>query len=98
MQIYNVPVLKAPKKGKLEVVGSGFRYAADSEGLEPDNFTLVVLGKNRHNVGTSILDIAVEHPHKTAASEVPHNPNASSLAAVSPSPQLARRTDAVVLM
>jgi hypothetical protein len=88
MQIYNVLVLKAPKKGKLEIVGSGFRYAADSESLEPDNFTLVVLGKNRHNVGTSVLDIAVEHPQKTAASEVRHESSPSPLAAV-PSPQLA---------
>ena len=30
MQIYSVLVLKAPTKGKLVIVGSGFRYVADS--------------------------------------------------------------------
>ena len=62
MQIYSVLVLKAPQKGKLVIVGSGFRYIADSESREPDNFTLVVLGKNRHDAGKSVLDIAVVHP------------------------------------
>jgi hypothetical protein len=40
-----VLILKAPKKGKLVIVGSGFRYFADSESHEEDNFTLVVIGK-----------------------------------------------------
>jgi hypothetical protein len=70
-----VLVLKAPKKGKLEIVGSGFRYMADPQSSEPDHFTLVVLGKNRHDPGTSILDIAVESSkpnpaHKTMVSEL----------------------------
>jgi hypothetical protein len=71
MQIYNVLVLKAPKKGKLVIVGSGFRYIADPESREADNFTLVVLGKNRHDPGESILDIAVTHPLGTEVSELP---------------------------
>src|ERR1700722_322214 len=62
MQIYSVLVLKAPTKGKLVIVGSGFRYIADSESHEADNFTLVVIGKNRRDPGKSILDIAVTHP------------------------------------
>src|SRR3984957_21076388 len=62
MQIYSVLVLKAPTKGKLVIVGSGFRYFADSDSHEADNFTLVVFGKNRHDPGKSILDIAVTHP------------------------------------
>src|SRR3984957_17760699 len=61
MQIYSVLVLKAPTKGKLVIVGSGFRYFADSESREEDNFTLAVFGKNRRDDGKSILDIAVTH-------------------------------------
>lgn len=74
MQIYNVLVLKAPTKGKLVIVGSGFRYVADSESHEADNFTLVVFGKNRHNPGKSILDIAVNHPRETLVSALPQRP------------------------
>jgi hypothetical protein len=55
-------VLKAPPKGKLEIVGSGFRYFADSESHEEDNFTLVVIGKNRRDEGESVLDVAVSIP------------------------------------
>jgi hypothetical protein len=51
MQIYSVLVLKAPTKGKLVIVGSGFRYVADSANREADNFTLVVFGKNRFEIG-----------------------------------------------
>lgn len=71
MQIYNVLVLTPPKKGKLVIVGSGFRYIADPESREADNFTLVVLGKNRRDTGSSVLDIAVNHPLGTVVSELP---------------------------
>ncbi len=74
MQIYSVLVLKAPTKGRLVIVGSGFRYIADSESREADNFTLVVFGKNRHNPGNSILDIAINHPLGTMVSELPQRP------------------------
>lgn len=37
MQIYSDLVLKAPTKGKLVIVGSGFRYVADSANREADN-------------------------------------------------------------
>ena len=70
MQIYSVLVLKAPTKGKLVIVGSGFRYFADSESREADSFTLVVFGKNRHDPGKSILDIEVKPPLGTVASEL----------------------------
>ena len=59
MQIYSVLLLKAPKNGKIVVLGSGFRYVADPQNQEPDSFTLVVLGKNRHDPGKSTLEIAV---------------------------------------
>ena len=74
MQIYSVLVLKAPTKGKLVIVGSGFRYIADPESHEADNFTLVVFGKNRHDPGKSILDIAVKHPVRTVVGELPQRP------------------------
>ena len=74
MQIYSVLVLKAPTKGKLVIVGSGFRYFADPESHEADNFTLVVFGKNRRDTGKSILDIAVKHPLGTVVSELPQRP------------------------
>jgi|ERR1700730_5560554 hypothetical protein len=70
MQIYSVLVLKAPTKGKLVIVGSGFRYLADPESHEADSFTLVVFGKNRHDTGKSILDIAVKHDPGTVVSEL----------------------------
>ena len=77
MQIYSVLVLKAPTKGKLVIVGSGFRYFADSESREADSFTLVVFGKNRHDPGKSILDIEVKPPLGTVASELnDHGPSA----------------------
>jgi hypothetical protein len=59
MQIYSVVLLKAPTLGKIEIVGSGFRYFADSESHETDSFTLVVVGKNRREPGQSTLQIAV---------------------------------------
>ena len=71
MQIYSVLVLKAPTKGKLEIVGSGFRYFADSESHEEDNFTLVVIGKNRRDEGESVLDVAVKHSLGTVVGELP---------------------------
>ena len=74
MQIYNVLVLKAPTKGRLVIVGSGFRYFADSESPEADSFTLVVLGKNRHDDGESVLDISVNQPAEIVVSELPPQP------------------------
>ena len=74
MQIYDVLVLKAPTKGKLVIVGSGFRYITDSESHEADNFTLVVIGKNRHDPGKSILDIAVNQPVGTVVGELSQRP------------------------
>jgi hypothetical protein len=82
MQIYNVVVLKAPTKGKLVIVGSGFRYIADSESKGADNFTLVVFGKNRHDPGSSVLDVAVKYSPGTVVSELPRRPDPSPLAAI----------------
>src|SRR5882757_8470744 len=81
MQIYSVLVLKAPTKGKLVIVGSGFRYFADSDSHEADNFTLVVFGKNRHDPGKSILEIEVKPPLATVVSEL-NDPDPSPPAAL----------------
>lgn len=62
MQIYAVWVLNQPKAGELVIVGSGFRYFAKPEFTGTDKFTLVVVGKNRHDAGYSTVEISVTHP------------------------------------
>jgi hypothetical protein len=74
MQIYTVSVLKAPTKGKLVMVGPGFRYFADSKNYEADSFTLEVVGKNRRDPGKSTLEIVVKPPVETVVSELPQRP------------------------
>ena len=59
MQIFDVSVVSGPSKGQLAVVGSGFRYSAEAERLGSDKFTLLISGKNRHDAGTSTLEIEV---------------------------------------
>ena len=73
MQIYSVVVSKAPTKGKIGIVGPGFRYFAGSQSYEADTFTLVVLGKNRRDPGKSTLEIVVKPP-ETLVSELPQRP------------------------
>lgn len=73
MQIYSVLVLKAPTKGRVVILGSGFQYFADSESHEADNFTLVVFGKNRRDEGESVLDIAVKPSRGTVVGELPQH-------------------------
>src|ERR1700676_258908 len=70
MQIDSVVVSKAPTKGKIGIVGYGFRYFADSQNYEADSFTLVVMGKNRRDPGKSTLEIVVKPP-ETVVSELP---------------------------
>jgi hypothetical protein len=73
MQIDSVVVSKAPTKGKIGIVGYGFRYFAASQNYEADNFTLVVVGKNRRDPGKSTLEIVVKPP-ETVVSELPQRP------------------------
>jgi hypothetical protein len=73
MQIDSVLVSKAPTKGKIGIVGYGFRYFADSRNYEADSFTLVVVGKNRRDPGKSTLEIVVKPP-ETVVSELPQRP------------------------
>lgn len=74
MQIYSVSVSKAPAKGKIVIVGSGFRYFADSQSDDTDRFTLEVVGKNRRDPGKSTVEIVVRRPVETAVSELPPRP------------------------
>ncbi len=74
MQIDSVVVSKAPTKGKIGIVGYGFRYFADSQNYEADSFTLVVVGKNRRDPGKSTLEIVVKPPAETLVSEVSQRP------------------------
>lgn len=59
MQIFNVSVVSGPSRGQLAVVGSGFRYSAENQTPGADKFTLLISGKNRHDVGTSTLEVEV---------------------------------------
>ncbi|MGC0323562.1 putative membrane protein [Bradyrhizobium sp. USDA 326] len=59
MQIFNVSVVSGPSRGQLAVVGSGFRYSAESTTRGADRFTLLISGKNRHDPGTSTLEVEV---------------------------------------
>lgn len=73
MQIDSVVVSKAPTKGKIGIVGYGFRYFANSQNYEADSFTLVVVGKNRRDPGKSTLEIVVKPP-EAVVSELPQQP------------------------
>ena len=59
MQIYAVWVLKQPANGELVMVGPGFRYFAKPGFSGSDKFSLVVVGKNRHDEGFSTVEITV---------------------------------------
>ncbi|WP_369725994.1 MULTISPECIES: hypothetical protein [unclassified Bradyrhizobium] len=59
MQIYKVEVTEKPKRGEIALVGPGFRYFAKSDFSGTDKFTLLVVGKNRHDEGSSRVEIMV---------------------------------------
>lgn len=69
MQIFNVSVSKAPTKGKIVIVGPGFRYFADPDVNNADTFTLQVVGKNRRDPGQSTLEIVVKPPSQMLVNE-----------------------------
>lgn len=62
MQIYNLSVAEKPANGELVLVGPAFRYFAKSDFSGTDKFTLVVVGKNRFEKGTSTVQITVSKP------------------------------------
>jgi hypothetical protein len=65
MQVYAVWPMKKPAHGELVMVGPGFRYFAKPGFTGTDKFTLVVVGKNRHEEGYSTVEITVS-PQETA--------------------------------
>jgi hypothetical protein len=75
MQIYSVSIAEKPKSGELVLVGPGFRYFAKPDFSGTDSFTLVVVGKNRHDEGTSTVQITVSRPANSLAVSSISNPN-----------------------
>ena len=67
MQIYSVSVSEQPKSGELVLVGPGFRYFAKPDFAGTDSFTLVVVGKNRHDKGSSTVQITVSRQSNSFA-------------------------------
>jgi hypothetical protein len=63
MQIYKVEVMEKPKSGEIVLVGPGFRYFARPNFSGTDRFTLLVVGKNRHDEGTSTVEVTVSRPN-----------------------------------
>jgi hypothetical protein len=59
MQIYTVRVLDKPTNGELVMVGTGFRYFAKPDFSGTDKFSLVVVGKNLREEGSSTVEITV---------------------------------------
>jgi hypothetical protein len=59
MQIYTVRVLDRPVRGELVMVGSGFRYFAKPDFSGTDKFSLMVVGKNLREEGSSTIEITV---------------------------------------
>jgi hypothetical protein len=63
MQIYSVSIAEKPASGELVLIGPGFRYFAKPDFSGTDRFALVVVGKNRHDEGTSTVQITVSRPN-----------------------------------
>lgn len=60
MQIFSVALASPPKFGKVEILGSGFRYVPNAASPQDiDTFKLHVLGKNRRDAGASTIEITV---------------------------------------
>jgi hypothetical protein len=68
MQVYAVWVLDKPRTGEIAIVGSGFRYFTKHDFSGPDRFTLLVVGKNRHEEGFSTVEISVSRSEPSQAS------------------------------
>ena len=84
MQVYAVWPMKKPAHGELVMAGPGFRYFAKPGFTGTDKFTLVVVGKNRHEEGYSTVEITVspqDVPPKAAAANKPDSTPTAKLAA-----------------
>jgi len=74
MQIYSVRIVEKPKSGELVMVGTGFRYFAKPDFSGTDKFSLVVVGKNLREEGSSTVEFTVSplnaRPKVTAVSQL----------------------------
>lgn len=70
MQIADISLADKPKDGIVILVGPGFRYFSNPDFRGTDRFTLVVSGKNRHDVGKSTVEIVVTKSIGTLVSSV----------------------------
>jgi hypothetical protein len=59
MQVYAVWVVEKPANGELVTVGPAFRYFAKPGFSGTDKFSIVVVGKNRHEEGYSTVEVTV---------------------------------------
>jgi hypothetical protein len=75
MQIYSVSIAEQPKVGEIVLVGPGFRYFAKPDFTGTDSFTLVVVGKNRREAGSSTVQITVSRPNNSFAVSLAGNPD-----------------------
>jgi hypothetical protein len=75
MQIYSVSISEKPKSGALVLVRPGFRYFAKPDFTGTDSFTLVVVGKNRRDEGSSTVQITVSRPNNSFAISSASNPD-----------------------
>jgi hypothetical protein len=71
MQIYDVSIADKPNNGEVVLVGPGFRYFARPDFAGTDSFTLVVIGKNRRDEGTSTVHVTISMP-PIVVSDVSH--------------------------
>jgi hypothetical protein len=79
MQIYAVWVFEKPRSGELVIVGSGFRYVAKSDFSGTDKFSLVVVGKNRHEQGYSTVEITVSRRDASSTPSADSHPGSGSV-------------------
>jgi hypothetical protein len=75
MQIYSVSIAEKPKSGEIVLVGPRFRYFAKPDFTGTDSFTLVVVGKNRREAGSSTVQITVSRPNNSFAVSSASNPD-----------------------
>ena len=78
MQVFAVWVLEKPANGELVIVGSGFRYFAKADSAGTDKFTLLVVGKNRHDEGFSTVEIAITPPDVPSAQTASRQPDSNT--------------------
>jgi hypothetical protein len=75
MQIYSVLIAEKPKSGELVLVGPGFRYFAKPDFTGTDSFSLIVVGKNRHDEGSSTVQITISRLNNSFAISSASNPD-----------------------